>query len=66
MDLHVANAVSLKHLEGNHDGGDYFVADFGSLFHVAGNDMDSVPGAIFDLFGRVHSFLYEEAGVEAG
>lgn len=58
MDLHVANTVGLNHLEGDHDGGDHFVADFGSFFHVAGNDMNGVPGASFDLSGRVHNFLY--------
>ena len=63
--MHLANAVGLDEVKGDHDRGDDLVADFGGLLHVAGNNMDSVPSAALHLSSRVHDLLHEEAGVEA-
>ena len=51
VDLHVSDRVRFLHGEGDHDGRDDLVADFRGLFHVAGNDVDGVPGAALDLIG---------------
>ena len=65
MDLKVADGVSSDHVQGDHDRGDDFVADLRGFLHVAGNDVDGVPGAALDISSGVHLLLDEEAGIES-
>lgn len=64
MDLKFADSVCSLHLEGDHDGGDDLVGALGGLLHVAGDNVNRVPGTTLDLISRVHIFLDEPAGVE--